>query len=81
MPPIVELRNVSKFFGSGPSRTVALDDMTFGVDEDFAKIVTIAGESGSGKTTIMMLLLGFYEPSLGSVMFNGTDLRKLDKDD
>ncbi len=81
MAPIVELRNVSKFFGTGPNRTVALDDMTFSVDEDFAKIVTIAGESGSGKTTIMMLLLGFYEPSLGSVLFRGTDLRKLDKDD
>ncbi len=81
MAPIVELRNVSKFFGSGVNRTVALDDMTFAVEEDFAKIVTIAGESGSGKTTILMLLLGFYEPSLGSVMFNGTDLRKLDKDD
>ncbi|HEX7433766.1 MAG TPA: ABC transporter ATP-binding protein [Anaerolineaceae bacterium] len=81
MAPIVELRNVSKFFGSGPSRTVALDDMTFSVDEDFAKIVTIAGESGSGKTTILMLLLGFYDPSLGSVMYRGKDLRKLDKDD
>ena len=53
--------------------------MTFAVEEDFPHIITIAGESGSGKTTMMMLLLGFYEPSIGSVLFEGSDIWKLDK--
>ena len=52
------------------ARTIALDDMTFAVEPDFPHIITIAGESGSGKTTMMMLLLGFYEPTLGSVLYN-----------
>ncbi len=77
MAPIIELRNVSKIFGSGNSKTVALDDMTFGVEADFPHIITIAGESGSGKTTIMMLLLGFYEPTLGSVCYNNVNIWKM----
>lgn len=77
MPPIIELRKVSKFFGRGQDVTVALDDMTFAVEPDFPKIITVAGESGSGKTTMLMLILGFYEPSLGNVFYNGKDIWKL----
>jgi oligopeptide/dipeptide ABC transporter ATP-binding protein len=82
MTPIVELRNVTKVFGGGLGKkdaNVALDDVTFAVEENYPHIITIAGESGSGKTTMMMLLLGFYEPSAGSVLFQGQDIWKLDK--
>jgi peptide/nickel transport system ATP-binding protein len=79
MAPLIELHNVTKTFGGGASRTIALDDMTFGVEPDFPHIVTIAGESGSGKTTIMMLLLGFYEPTLGSVLYNNVDIWKMSR--
>lgn len=77
MAPLMEFRNVTKTFGAGVSRTMALDDMTFAVDADFPHIITIAGESGSGKTTMMMLLLGFYEPTMGSVLYNGVDIWKM----
>jgi peptide/nickel transport system ATP-binding protein len=79
MTPIVELQNVSKIFGGGAAKNIALDDMTFAVDESFPHIITVAGESGSGKTTMMMLLLGLYEPTAGSVKFQGRDIWKLDK--
>jgi oligopeptide/dipeptide ABC transporter ATP-binding protein len=81
MPPIIELRKVSKFFGKGPDATVALDDMTFSVDAEFSKIITVAGESGSGKTTMLMLILGFYEPSLGNVLYHGKDIWKMNQDE
>lgn len=84
MTPIVELRNVTKVFGGGLGKkdvNVALDDMTFAIEEGFPHIITIAGESGSGKTTMMMLLLGFYEPSAGTVLFEGKDIWKLSKAD
>ncbi|MFZ6030972.1 MAG: ABC transporter ATP-binding protein [Chloroflexota bacterium] len=81
MPPLMELRNTSKIFGGGESATIALDDMTFAVEAEFPHIITIAGESGSGKTTMMMLLLGFYEPTLGQVLYNGKDLRQLNKEE
>src|SRR5512142_2509265 len=82
MTPIVELQRVTKVFGGGLGKkdaNVALDDMTFAVEENFPHIITIAGESGSGKTTMMMLLLGFYEPSAGSVLFQGQDIWKMEK--
>ena len=39
--------------------------------------LAVAGESGSGKTTIINLLLRFYEPTSGSIYINGTDIRDL----
>jgi peptide/nickel transport system ATP-binding protein len=76
MPALIELNKVTKTFGSN----VALDDLTFSVPPGFPTIITIAGESGSGKTTIMMLLLGFYDPSRGHVLFEGRDIWKLNKE-
>lgn len=84
MEPIVQLQAVTKVFGGkvgSPNATVALDDMTFSVEPGYPHIITIAGESGSGKTTMMMLLLGLYEPSVGSVFYNGKNIYKLKKED
>lgn len=39
--------------------------------------LAVAGESGSGKTTIVNLLLRFYEPTNGSIYINGTDIKDL----
>lgn len=75
--PLMELKNVTKIFGARKNPTVALEDMSLALPENFPKIVTIAGESGSGKTTMGMLLLGFYTPTLGNVLFNGKDLAEL----
>jgi len=78
-PPLLELKNVSKIFGGKNNPTVALEDMTFALSENFPKIVTVAGESGSGKTTMGMLMLGFYGPTFGNVLYRGQALGDLDK--
>lgn len=79
--PLLELKNVTKIFGSKNDYTVALDGMTFSLDEHLPKIITIAGESGSGKTTMGMLLLGFYGPTMGEVLFRGRSLSELNRAD
>lgn len=81
MAPLMELQNISKIFGGGENATIALDDMTFAIETGSPHIITVAGESGSGKTTMMMLLLGFYEPTLGQVLYNGKDLRALNREE
>ena len=39
--------------------------------------MTVAGESGSGKTTMAMLLLGFIPPSSGQIFYKGKDITTL----
>jgi peptide/nickel transport system ATP-binding protein len=75
--PLLELRNVTKIFGSKNEYTVALDDMTLVLEENFPKIIAVVGESGSGKTTTGMLLLGFYGPTMGQVLYRGHPLNEL----
>ncbi len=79
MPDLIKLNKVSKLFGRKDNPTVALDDLTFSIEEKFPHTITVAGESGSGKTTLMMLILGFYAPTIGEVLFEGKDIWKLDK--
>ena len=43
--------------------------------------VGIAGESGSGKSTLLNLLFRFYDPTAGTIEFDGVDIRKIRTDD
>ena len=77
MTPLLELRNTTKIYGGGLFRqhsTVALRDCWLSIGGDRPTILSIAGGSGSGKTTMGMLLLGFIEPSEGEVLYKGEDL-------
>jgi peptide/nickel transport system ATP-binding protein len=53
----------------------AVDDVNFTIGE--REIVALAGESGSGKSTIARLLARIYRPTSGTVTFNGRDIGKL----
>jgi putative ABC transport system ATP-binding protein len=62
---MIEVKNLKKEFQSGDSRVVAVDDVSFSVDDgEFASIV---GTSGSGKSTLLSMLGGLDKPSDGSV--------------
>ena len=71
MSKLLELRSVSKFYGSGDKRLSALEDISLSINNDKAEIFTIAGESGSGKSTLANLILGFSQPSEGEILFDG----------
>lgn len=60
----------------GTGREV-LTDVSFEVRP--GQSIALAGSNGSGKSTIVKLLAGLYEPTAGSVSLNGTDIRTLDK--
>jgi len=57
----------------------ALDGVTFSVEP--GETVALVGPSGAGKTTIIQLLLRFYDPSAGRITIDGDDLRDLDRSD
>ena len=63
----------------GGSLLVAVNDISFSLDEDRPEIFTLAGESGSGKTTLSRLILRDLEPTRGKVLFEGRDLATIRK--
>lgn len=75
------MRNVTKTFGTGPGATRAVADFSYVVDEDKPSITAIAGESGSGKSTIARLILGFEKPSTGEVLYRGKPVESLSRDE
>ncbi|MBQ6610041.1 MAG: ABC transporter ATP-binding protein [Oscillospiraceae bacterium] len=62
-------RNVTKAFGLGDRKTVAVDHVNFDFHE--GEFVSIVGESGSGKTTLSKMLLGLLNPTEGEILFEG----------
>jgi peptide/nickel transport system ATP-binding protein len=82
---LIELRNIRKTFGVGGMFSrhdlVALKDFSLRIDALRPTIVAVVGESGSGKTTMARILLGLEQPSSGQVLYRGTDLRKLSKEE
>ena len=62
-------RNVTKTFGLGDKKTVAVDHVNFDFHE--GEFVSIVGESGSGKTTLSKMLLGLLNVTEGEILFEG----------
>ena len=60
-------------FGYTPGKTV-LKDLT--LKADAGKLIAIVGPTGAGKTTIINLLMRFYDPSAGQITVDGTDIRR-----
>ncbi len=83
MSALIELKDVTKIYGgnflSKENQTIAVNKATFAIEEDNPRIVTIAGESGSGKTTMTRLLLGSIRPTTGEMYYRGKDFRKLSR--
>ena len=62
-------RGVTKVFGFGDKKTVAVDHVDF--DFHVGEFVSIVGESGSGKTTLSNILLGLSNQTEGDILFMG----------
>ncbi len=67
--PVLSARGLTKVFGFGPSRTVAVDNVDIDLYE--GEVVSIVGESGSGKTTLAKVFLGLIGPTEGEIYFQG----------
>lgn len=70
----LEFRNVSFIYPE--SQQYVLKDVSFTVKN--GEKLAIVGQNGAGKTTITRLINKFYEPTSGTILVNGTDLRKID---
>ena len=77
--PMIQLRGVTKTFGSGAASFQALR----GVDLDVAAgdFVAVMGPSGSGKSTMMNILGCLDVPTAGEFLFKGFHVEKLTRDE
>ena len=62
---LLQVRNVSKVYGSGHTAVTALDDATMAVEQ--GEFVALLGPSGSGKTTLISIIGGLLAATSGSV--------------
>ncbi|MCM3126249.1 MULTISPECIES: ATP-binding cassette domain-containing protein [unclassified Paenibacillus] len=73
---LIEVEGLKKYFNVGKNRTLkAVDNLNFYIRE--GETLGMVGESGCGKSTAGRTILRLYEPTAGSVRFNGTDIYKL----
>ncbi len=66
METILQLNNVSKVFYTKTQQTVAIDGLSFGVQQ--GEFVAVLGPSGCGKTTILSLISQLIEPTSGDII-------------
>ncbi|AHV98391.1 ATP-binding cassette domain-containing protein [Paenibacillus sp. 7124] len=73
---LIEVEGLKKYFNVGKGKVLkAVDNINFSIRE--GETLGMVGESGCGKTTAGRTVLRLYEPTAGSVKFNGTDIYKL----
>ena len=69
---LLEVRSISKTYGSGETSVRALKKVNFSVPK--GEYVAIVGESGSGKSTLLNMIGGLDNPTSGKVLIDGKDI-------
>jgi len=76
---VLEVKELTKEYGQGDSKVVALDHVSFCVER--GEFVAIIGASGSGKSTLMNMIGGIDNPTSGDVIIEGRNISKMSEDE
>jgi putative ABC transport system ATP-binding protein len=76
---LLELHQISKSYGEGPTAVHALDEIDLSLNE--GQLVAVMGPSGSGKSTLLTIAGSLEEPTSGDVAINGEFLRAMSRND
>lgn len=74
---LLQVRDVSKVYGTGHTAVTALDSATMSVDQ--GEFVALLGPSGSGKTTLISIIGGLLAATSGTVTLGDIDVTSLSK--
>ena len=75
----LELRQVSKSYGTGATEVHAISDVNLAVER--GSLVAVMGPSGSGKSTLLTIAGSLEEPSRGDVLIDGASLQSMSRND
>lgn len=75
---ILRVENLTKVYGKGSTKVVALDQVSFSVNK--GEFVAIVGASGSGKSTLLHIIGGVDRPTKGKVYIAGENIYDLNDD-
>jgi ATP-binding cassette subfamily B protein len=75
-PPVIEFKNVS--FKYPQSERFILKDFNLTIQS--GEKVSLVGENGAGKSTIIKLILRFYDATEGDILINGINIKEIDLD-
>lgn len=73
---IIKVENLTKIFGRGKKTVKAVNNVTFSIKK--GEIVSLVGQSGSGKTTVTRLILRLLRETSGKIIFDGQDITKIE---
>jgi ABC-type oligopeptide transport system ATPase subunit len=79
---VIELRGVQQRFharGTPDGYLTAVADASFRLDAHPPQVVSLVGQSGSGKSTIARNILGLQKPTAGTITYGGKDIFKLNR--
>ncbi len=74
-PTAISLRGITKEFGSGDTKTVALADVS--LELPYGELVLLVGPSGCGKTTLISVVAGLLDATRGEVDVLGQNLTRM----
>ncbi len=74
---MIEIKNITKYYGKGESRFKALDSVSMNIRE--GEFVVILGASGSGKSTFLNVISGLETLDDGEVIYNDSHLEKMNE--
>ena len=72
---LLEVKNISKTYGSGETAVEALKNVSFSVGK--GEFLAIVGESGSGKSTLLNMIGALDSPTAGKVIIDGKDIMEM----
>lgn len=75
---ILRVENLSKVYGKGDSKVVAIENISFSIQK--GEFVAIVGASGSGKSTLLHLIGGVDRPTSGKVFIDGKGIYQMNDD-
>lgn len=75
MKPIIQVKNVTKIYGSKSNKTVALSNVNFDIHK--GEFVGIMGPSGSGKSTLLNVISTIDKTTAGTIIYEDKDIGTL----